>query len=135
MYNYLADIIDKLGEPIWWDSEAAIPRYCQFHPDELNNIYAKEAALILIECQNCGHRFKISEDWEIMDAVRNRKRLSESIKEGYTLGYADPPNIRCCGSGPTMTSNVLKILEFWKYGEETGYYWARCPELEIIFEP
>jgi len=132
MYNYLADIIDKLGEPIWWDSEAAIPRYCEFHPDEMNNIYAREAALILIECQNCGHRFKISEDHDMIDIIKGSKPLSEHLKNGYTLGYADPPNIRCCDAGPTMTSNVLRVLEFWK--KDDTFEWYRCPSLEIAFE-
>ena len=132
MYNYLADIIDKLGEPIWWDSEAAIPRYCRFHPDELNNIYAREAALILIECQGCGHQFKISEDWERMDEIlRGRKSLSELIKEGWFLGYSDPPNIRCCSAGPTMSADSIRVLEFWK---KENFEWVRCAELEVKFE-
>ena len=128
MYNYLADIIDKLGEPIWWDSEAAIPRYCEFHPDELNNIYAREAALILIECQGCGHQFKISEDWERMDEIlRGRKSLSELIKEGWFLGYSDPPNIRCCPAGPSMSADSIRVLEFWKK-ENFEYISAKTKE-------
>jgi len=131
MYNYLADIIDKLGEPIWWDSEAAIPRYCKFHPDELNNIYAREAALILIECQNCGHQFKISEDWERMDGIlHSRQLLSDAIKEGRWLGYSDPPNIRCCSAGPSMSSDVIRVLEFWK---QENLEWVRCAEFEVKF--
>ena len=110
MYNYLGDIIDKLGEPLWWDSEAAIPRYCKFHPDKLNNVYAKEAVLLLTECQNCGHRFKISEDFDMMDEIGGRKPLSKQIKEGHMMGYTDPPNTHCCDVGPTMTSNVVEIF-------------------------
>jgi hypothetical protein len=36
--------------PKWWD-EFAVPRYCDFRPRSAANIYAREAALLLIECQ------------------------------------------------------------------------------------
>ena len=128
MYTYLGDIIDKLGEPLWWDDSQAIPRYCEFAPWEINNIYAREVALILVECQNCGHEFKIAQNWDIYDSPRS---LSDSIKEGYMIGFADPPNIQCCSVGPSETSDKIKVLEFWKENEE--FNWERRPEFEVEF--
>lgn len=130
MYTYLGDIIDKLGEPLWWDDSQAIPRYCEFSPDECNNIYAQEVAFILVECQNCGHEFKISQAWEIFD---NPISLSESIKEGYTIGFSDPPNIQCCPAGPSETSDKIKVLEFWQRNANTNFDWERRPEFEVEF--
>lgn len=127
MYTYLHDIINKLGEPIWWDDEDAIPRYCEFSPHETNNIYADEVALILIECQNCGHKFKIAETWDIL---KSDTPLSESLKKGYVIGFADPPNIRCCDVGPTETSIKIRVLEFWRRDKVD---WERVPCLEVNF--
>jgi hypothetical protein len=125
MYNYLGDIIDKLGEPIWWDG--AIPRYCEFHPKVLNNIYAQECALILIKCQSCGHKFKVTINW---DYAANGI-INNIIKNGDIIEYGDPPNIRCCPAGPTETSDTIKILEFWQKNRNLG--WERNAELEIDF--
>jgi hypothetical protein len=129
MYNYLHDIIDKLGEPLWWDGGDAIPRYCEFLPNELNDIYARECALILTQCQNCGHIFNIAISW---DDMSNGKSLSEKLKNGFVIGFADPPNIKCCGAGSSMTSDKIKVLEFWKQNKK--FEWERIPELEIEFD-
>jgi hypothetical protein len=53
------DILDLIVEPPrWWD-EHAVPRWCEFHPEATANIYADEALLMLIECQDCGHEFHV----------------------------------------------------------------------------
>lgn len=45
-----------------------------------------------------------------------------------TLFFGDPPNVRCCPSGPTMNSVENQVLEFW---EEVDHEWERRSELEV----
>lgn len=47
------------AEPKWWD-ENGVPRYDEFCPGDIANIYAEECALVLITCQNCVHEFKVA---------------------------------------------------------------------------
>jgi len=129
MHQYFGDIIEKLGEPLWFD-DCGYPRYCKFDPDEVSNIYAKEVALLEIACQNCGHRFKVAIHHEGYN--RKYERFSWMENENYkNLGYGDPPNIRCCGSGPSMTSDEIKVLEFWS---QNMLDWIRHPEFEVNLE-
>lgn len=52
MFACYHDIMSKLGCPLWFD-ENAVPRYCEFHPHYLANIYADEAVLLHVGCQVC----------------------------------------------------------------------------------
>lgn len=116
-----SDILDKIPEsPIWFDSNGT-PRYNHFHPKDVPCIYADEAALILIGCQACGQEFKVSLHHEMYDD----KNLSEQIPYLY---YGDPPNVECCSIGPTMSSDSVRVLEFWI---KEKFVWIRKPELEI----
>jgi len=63
-YNDIRDLTDK--EPIWYD-EFRVPRYTEFHPHDMNNIYASEAALIEVACQECGRKFLVAESAYEMD--------------------------------------------------------------------
>jgi hypothetical protein len=125
--QYYNDIIEKLGTPIWFD-ECAVPRYCEFKPDRIANIYARECCLLEIACQDCGHRFLVAMSWSSWDMVNNKGRLSEEIEK---IHYGDPPNIGCCPAGPTMNCEDLRVVEFWK---EENFEWVRVPELEINLE-
>lgn len=93
-------------QPLWFD-EYAVPRYVEFSPAQLANIYAREAVLAEIECQACGHPFQVA-----FSAANHRGPLSEAIVEN-TLEYGDPPNINCCAAGPTMSSTARKVVQYW----------------------
>lgn len=124
------DILNVMGEPQWWD-EVAVPRYCDFAPDESHNIYAKQVALVEIACQDCGRRFKVTFSstpvWD--EALKGMPKdwLVRRV-ENKSLHYGDPPNAGCCPCGPTMNCEDLQVLEFW---EQAGFEWRRRPELEI----
>jgi len=126
-YNDIREMIDL--KPKWFD-EAGVPRYCDFHPSETNDIYAKEVAFMKIACQNCGRKFRVCLSWSMASAIGkiNNKKLSEWVKD---LHYGDPPNIHCCAVGPTMNSIPLQVLEFWKHEK---FDWKRVPEFEIELE-
>jgi hypothetical protein len=120
MHQYYEDIISKLGNPIWWD-EHAVPRYCEFSPEEVADIYAREVVYFLIECQNCGRMFRVAISNSGYDKKYEKYSLIPHILE-KSIGYGDPPNIRCCGAGPTMTSDNLCVLEFWhRYFDKEHY--------------
>ena len=133
--NY-KDILDRIAEePIWFD-EAGVPRYCDFSPNEISNIYAKEVALVEIACQNCGTRFNVAIAYDPMaDLITPWKDMQftmvDSIKGGG-IGYGDPPNIWCCPPGPTMSSDTIRVIEFWYKNKDLS--WERDPKLEIVFQ-
>ena len=39
------DILERAGEPDWYDAEG-VPRYGEFHPDNVSNIYATHVAFL-----------------------------------------------------------------------------------------
>ena len=51
--NYL-DISSRIAEAPTWFDECAVPRYCQFYPQYMANIYAREGVLVEIACQFCA---------------------------------------------------------------------------------
>jgi hypothetical protein len=122
-------------DPQWFD-ESAVPRYITFGPAEVSNIYAREAALVEIACQSCQRHFHVAFSRSSMDDVRDQVRgrpsrlLADIIKE-KTIHYGDPPNIRCCPAGPTMNSDPLRVLEYWRRDETTDHEWRRDQSLEI----
>ena len=151
MNHHYSDIRARIEEePTWWD-EYAVPRYGPFTPDDGADIYAREIALVLIRCQNCGAPFKVAFSWnayrlnyERVEGVDHEGQplfrmapalsLSERIPEGR-IHYGDPPNAGCCAAGPTMNCEDERVLEFWRKDwhdhDSPTHPWARCPELEI----
>lgn len=123
MHADYADIISRLGEPLWWD-EVCAPRYEPFKPEDCNNIYAQEAMLIEIRCQDCGRPFLVADTWDTFDQIQGRARPSAHAAHGHAE-WGDPPRHGCVGD--TMTSESVRIVEFWK-NEALG--WVRAPEYE-----
>lgn len=118
MHTNYSDILKRIDEqPLWFD-ENAVPRYDPFHPQMLSDIYADEAALVLIMCQSCHKRFKVAMSVSIVHKMRalqmdmKFRSIRDSIKE-QLIFYGDPPNIQCCPSGPTMSSETISVLEYW----------------------
>lgn len=126
MHHHYADIRDRIAErPAWWD-EYGVPRYGPFDPLACANIYAREVALVLIACQNCGTEFRVcmSESlWPRQDPGGFRAAIVSG-----SLHYGDPPNAGCCLAGPTMNCWDRRVLEFWDRRGFDG--WVRVPELE-----
>lgn len=125
-YRDIRGLIDR--EPVWFD-EHAVPRYSEFSTASTANIYCDRAILLEISCQNCEHEFKVCMTSCILD--RHMKRcggLWDQIKDG-SIHYGDPPNIECCGAGPTMNCNDLRVLEAW---ERRDCEWHQMPEYEVV---
>lgn len=130
------DIRSRIPEQPSWFDEGAVPRYSAFAPHELSNIYAREGALVVIACQACQTRFRVAFSRSSMDDVRDQaagrpsRLLADIIKTGE-IHYGDPPNTGCCPAGPTMNSDPLRVLEYWRRDETTGHEWKRDAALEI----
>jgi hypothetical protein len=144
VYQFYGDILSRIvEEPIWFD-EHAVPRYCEFAPDKLANIYAGEAALAEVTCQVCQRLFRVAfstANWSsgtIADAIRLR-----------TLHFGDPPNVNCCGNAH-MNSEPRRVIEYWrrhdpKYAQREGnmnvvkdrafHDWSRDHALEVDIRP
>lgn len=143
MHTYYADILDRIPEPPKWFDEHAVPRYCDFSPRELANIYANEAALVLIRCQACNSEFQVAfSEVNTRDLLWNAekkkvKTIADLIVE-RRLHYGDPPNMRCCDAGPTMNSVPVRVVEYWYKpfirGEGMGSH-PNLPWLEIVRDP
>jgi hypothetical protein len=113
------DIRSRIPEPpTWWD-EFAVPWYCDFHPRRAANIYAREVALLLIECQACGAEFHV--------CMSDRGGVAEAIRDG-SLHYGDPPNVRCCEAGPSMNCIDVRVMEYW---HRPRLEWSRDASLEM----
>lgn len=133
------DIVSRIKEePKWWD-ENGTPRYCEFHPSQLSDIYAEKCALIKIACQNCGQEFKVAYSqnrYSILNIIATNSGmefhdLEELIKNG-SLHYGDPPNTGCCSAGATMNCEDIEVLEYWYRDENCN--WVRNTNLEISLQ-
>lgn len=132
MHHDYHDIRDRIAEEPQWFDEHAVPRYCKFHPDETADIYCREACLLLIACQACGHQFRVALSakdwwWDRGEFKSDPGMLARAARQ-KAIYWGDPPNIGCCAAGPTMTANVHEIVEFWRKNER--YEWERVPALE-----
>lgn len=125
-YNDIRSRIPE--EPKWWD-ESGVPRYVDFAPNHLANIYANEAALVLIACQACHTEFRVAFSNHSLGLVFHGAdaTLSESIRSGR-LHYGDPPNVGCCPAGATMNCDDLRVLGYWR---RKDFAWVRDSTLEI----
>lgn len=119
-YNDIKNKIDE--EPKWFD-EVGVPRYCEFDPNKVNDIYAKEVILLLIACQKCGKMFKVAISQDKMNIHK-----FNSFKNQYhkCIHYGDPPR-HSDNIGETMNCIDLEILEYWEQGD-TG--WERKEDHE-----
>ncbi len=139
MHTHYHDILDRITEPPRWFDESAVPRYCDFSTDALAFIYAKEAALVLIQCQACERKFQVAFS-ELNARDRDRKgamTIADLIRE-RRLHYGDPPNVRCCTSGASMNSVPVQVLQYWYKplirGEGVGPH-PKFPNTEAILDP
>lgn len=130
-HNYNDIRLRIVEEPTWWD-EHAVPRYCDFEPRALADVYARKCALVLIECQQCRREFKVAFSWngwgrELGGTGPGPTKESDIAR----LHYGDPPNVGCCSAGGTMTSIPRRVLEFWTQDEKAVWEWHRVPAFEV----
>jgi len=114
MRHDYADIRSLTREPPRWFDEYGVPRYVDFGPGKLANIYAKEGVLAEIQCQSCERIFLVS----FSAATYRGDALSAAIVAN-TLDYGDPPNVGCCPAGPCMCSVARRVLQYWAKGGVT----------------
>ncbi len=125
MKNCYSDILVRIPEaPLWWD-ENGVPRYDAFGPDAVADIYCCEAALVEIRCQNCGHPFEVAFSWYHHSG-------QSALSSNPHLFYGDPPNMGCCEAGASMSSESVRVLQFWRKNRKTRN-WERVPRLEITY--
>ena len=151
MFQHYKDILARIAESPRWFDEQGVPRYCPFTPGAIANIYAHECALLEIACQGCGKSFIVAIDQKgANEAIAMPgqnvpwQKLADLIRS-QKIEYSDPPNVECCGDGPSMTSVTKRVLEYWYRWEETytepgsavvlvrarSMDWKRDPRLEI----
>ena len=125
MYRHYGDILALTDrKPLWWD-EHGVPRFQEFDPEKHTDVYASEAALVLVECQSCGEQFKM-----LFSDEESPKGIRDRIKEDKELRASDPPNSGCCEAGPSMTCWQIRVLQFWAFKEQ-GFGWKRYPKFEV----
>lgn len=111
--NY-RDIISKIDiTPLWFD-EHGVPRYCDFAPRHLANIYAVECVLMRVSCQGCAMQFLVAMSGSHAERLIDRSPLLWELIEAMTIHYGDPPNVACCPAGPTMNSVPRQVIEYWR---------------------
>ena len=130
------DIRSRISEEPTWFDDNGVPRYGKFHPNSVPNIYAEEALLMEISCQDCGEVFFVAlQTAGMMDKLWNPKarslseRIEEFLKEdnGFPFHYGDPPIHGCVGD--TMNCNDHRIVEFWSKGKD--FEWKRVSKYEV----
>lgn len=125
------DILDRIPEtPKWWDSHG-VPRYENFHPKFISNIYADEVVLLRIACQSCAREFDVEVMWDKFSHNWSGLPKTPFSQNISFIHYGDPPNVGCCPAGPTMNCIDLRVLQFWA---RENFKWVRKPELEIELE-
>jgi hypothetical protein len=144
VHNSYNDIRSRIAEPPTWFDDNGCPRYGDFSPDLVPNIYVDEVILLLIGCQGCPETFKVSMSVGLMDRVNpaNPKVPHPSLRDrivakGDAVHYGDPPNhVVTDHGGSTMNCYDLKVLEYWKRPDrpDADVRWVRVPELEIELE-
>jgi hypothetical protein len=133
MFNDYSDITDRIAEPATWFDEHGVPRYGDFEPHKVANIYAIEVALVEIACQGCRARFHVAFSFHVPpgleEMVGNCSSLAEGIKKG-ALQYGDPPNYNHCADGVSTTCYDLRVIQYWIRPKGWGE-WVRDSRLEI----
>jgi hypothetical protein len=143
MLNSYQDIRKRIPDPPLWFDENGTPRYDEFHPSQLPNIYAKEAVLYEIGCQSCDkrflvatceHRLAMAKFMDLYGLATTETWISSSLRnDGGSLHYGDPPAHDCVGD--TMNCLDFKVVQFWRRDPRTlsdWVNWVRVPELEGV---
>ena len=92
-FNDYIDITERIAEPPkWWD-EHGVPRYAEFSPYLVANIYAEEVVLVEIACQACRSLFPVAFSSQGGAGPREDGRsLADNIRSGE-IHYAIRPTM------------------------------------------
>ena len=131
MYRRYDDILSRIGEEPAWFDEHAVPRYCEFAPEKIADIYADEAALAEVTCQWCKHVFRVAFSQDNAYAQVPSESIAEAIRS-RTLHFGDPPNF-CCDVGASMNSEPRRVIEYWH--RHDPYTWTRDSSFEVDIRP
>jgi len=127
-----ADIVSRLGKPLWYDDHG-VPRYDDFHPSMLG-VYNDLAVLMEIECQACGELSLVGRGVNrSMEKIYGRTPHLPTNEGAGLWHYGDPPphgDGRCL-AGLTMNSAPRRVVEAW---ERVGFEWERSPDHEVAWE-
>jgi len=134
------DIVSRIADPILWYDEHGVPRYVPFAPHLKSDIYAQEAALVEVVCQECRRSFFVCCS-RAKDDNGRPSTVAERIRANDEMLYGDPPShtteieqrtgMRSCMAGDSMNSIAVRVVEYWRHG--AGGEWERDPALEITF--
>ncbi|PDT81521.1 hypothetical protein CO676_21130 [Sinorhizobium sp. BJ1] len=158
MHAYYGDILSRIDEDPRWFDEHAVPRYCEFEPNQVVGISVEEVALAEIACQSCRRHFRVAfsgvnvksletpqeRQARVADQL-NFRPIADAIR-ARTLHYGDPPAVNCCLAGSTMNSVPIRVIEYWARGDRQYldggritdmrfFEWARDEALEIEITP
>jgi hypothetical protein len=123
-----ADIRNRIeAAPLWFD-EHGVPRYDPFTP-RMGSIYARDVALIEIQCQACDFTALVSIGFDAWEMTPSYTRPTTGNIGSYH--YGDPPIHGCVGD--TMNVESRRIIEFWSCN--TFIEWHRLAEHEVEIEP
>jgi len=103
-----------------------VPRWEDFQPGSSTGVSTVDCAIAEISCQLCDTRFHV-----LMESSRSDKQTILEAIRAMTLAYRDPPNTGCCRAGPSMTSEMVRVLEYWERIET--FHWKRDPSAEVAF--
>lgn len=127
-YQDIRDLTDR--KPDWYDDNG-VPRYCEFSPRVVPNIYADRVALLRIACQDCGQQFDVSICVDSFGWGANVKPRN--------WHYGDPPRHDCRGGGETMNCIDIAVLQSWRRNHDLssrlkGDEWMRCQDEEGLID-
>src|ERR1051325_3563054 len=89
--------------PAWYD-ENGTPRYSDFRPDDVANIYSEYVVLLEIQCGTCRERFaaavSVMRFWKGGPDFDERcqKWLARDKNAPFPFCYGDPPRHACSGA-------------------------------------
>ena len=130
-YEDILCLQTETSAQVQWYDEQGVPRFVEFAPQYSSKYpYCMECVLLEIECVDCGTIFHVS----LARDNHQEIELSELIKSGG-IDYGEPPNIRCCVSGPDKYARTIRVLQYWSrnWQHENGGEWMRDPTKEVSF--
>lgn len=102
------DITSRIQEaPKWYDANGT-PRYGEFKPEMLPDIYANVCVLFQIRCQFCPKRFVV----ELHEIKGEPNFAIEGEIKNNSLHYGDPPSHEC--SGDSANCLDLFVIGYWE---------------------
>lgn len=112
--------------PEWWLN--GVPRFIPFEPHNID-IYADQAALILVKSQSDGRTYKVGVFTRSYNS--KDKSLSQQIECYNSITFLNQlPNDGKDIAGPTMTPLQIKVIEFWKRKDDV-INWERQEQYEV----